>query len=100
MRSFEDRLREALRERADSVLPNQPAWEDLLTRPATGPPPPGHRLWLAVATAALVVLVPFLVVARYLSRTSHVSVDGGQGQVEDPSPPTGSPVAGPSGLQN
>ncbi len=96
MRSFEDRLRDALRERADSVLPNQPAWEDLLTRPdAAEPSPPGHRLWLAVATAAVVVLVPFLVVARYLSRTSHVSVDGGQGQVEDPSPPTGSPVAGP-----
>ncbi|HKN50575.1 MAG TPA: hypothetical protein VJ010_10155 [Actinomycetota bacterium] len=96
MRSFEDRLREALRQRADSVVPNQPAWADLLTRPdAAGPPRPGHRLWLAVATAAVVVLVPFFVVARYLSRTSHVSVDGGQGQLEDPSPSTGSPVAGP-----
>jgi photosystem II stability/assembly factor-like uncharacterized protein len=96
VRSFEDRLREALRQRADGVLPNQPAWEDLLTRPdAAEPSPPGHRLWLAVATAAVVVLIPFLVVARYLSRTSHVSVDGGQGQVEDPSPSTGSPVAGP-----
>ena len=96
MRSFEDRLREALRQRADSVVPNQPAWENLLTRPdAAGPPRPGHRLWLAVATAAVVVLVPFFVVARYLSRTSHVSVDGGQGQLEDPSPSTGSPVAGP-----
>jgi photosystem II stability/assembly factor-like uncharacterized protein len=96
VRSFEDRLREALAQRADSVVPDQPAWEDLLTRPDTGDPArPGHRLWLAVATAAVVVLVPFLVVARYLSRTSHVSVDGGQGQVEDPSPSTGSPVAGP-----
>ena len=94
MRSFEERLREALRERADGVVPNQPAWEDLLIRPAAEPSPPGHRLWLAVATAAVVVLVPFLVFARYLSRTSHVNVDGGQGQL-DPSPSTGSLVAGP-----
>ncbi|HMC05273.1 MAG TPA: hypothetical protein VKJ83_07355 [Actinomycetota bacterium] len=92
MRSFEERLREALRQRADGVVPNQPAWEDLLTRPAE-PSRPGHRLWLAVATAALVVLVPFLVVARYLSRTSHVTVDG-QGQL-DSSPSTGSAAAGP-----
>ena len=95
MRSFEDRLREALRQRADGLLPNQPAWEDLLTRPDTAEPSrPGHRLWLAVATAAVVVLVPFLVVARYLGRTSHVSVDGGQGQA-DPSTSTGSRATGP-----
>ena len=94
MRSFEERLRRALRERADAMVPNQPAWEDLLNRPATEPSPPGHRLWLAVVTAAVVVLVPFFVVARYLSRTSHVNVEGGQGQLDTP-PATGSPVAGP-----
>jgi photosystem II stability/assembly factor-like uncharacterized protein len=94
VRSVEERLREALQERADGVVPDQPAWEDLLGRPAPGPSARGQRLWLAVATAAVVLLVPLFVVARHMSRTSHVNVDGGQGEL-GPTPPTGSALAGP-----
>jgi photosystem II stability/assembly factor-like uncharacterized protein len=97
MSSVEERLREAFRERADGVVPDQPAWEDLLTRPAPGPAAARQRLWLAVATAVLVVLVPLLVVVRSMSRTSHVNVDGGQAELGPSASPasTGSTVTGP-----
>ncbi len=90
---LEDLLRQALHQRADGIVPNQPEWEDLLAPPAPGPPARRQRLWLVVATAAMAVLLPFLVV-RYVTRISHVNVNGGPGSA-GPEASTASLTSGP-----
>lgn len=90
---IEDLLRQALRERADGIVPNQPPWEELQTLPEVRTPARRPRLWLFAAAATLALALPFLI-TRYVTRISHVAVVGGQrvtGQVAG----LGSPVAGP-----
>lgn len=79
MTPVDERLREALHQRAETVVPNQPHWEDLTTRPTRARRArPGQRVWLVAATAVLVVLLPYLLIAHYVRPGARLRVGGGQ----------------------
>lgn len=85
--NLEDRLRRAMHERADGIVPDQPDWADLVS----APPPPRRRrnryTWLALGTAALAIVVA-VALFGYANRASHVQVSGASG--------TGAPTAAPA----
>lgn len=76
----EERLRAALRARAEDVAPHQPEWDDLIATPRPRSKLGGgvrRGLWLAVAAAALALMVPIAFVSGYLGRSSRLTVSGG-----------------------